>query len=147
MNIDNLKLLKQGLEDNFNRFEKHFTMDFHRSKESENGYGLDAVEFKSKTDSGSHGCLLGLAPLLDIKELEPVESDYGYESLDFNSYCGRVFGIEIISDPIWDYLFGGYWVDYDNTLQGAINRLEKVISGEVAEGDAKTLLPWIDRER
>ena len=104
MNIENLKLFKQGLVDNFDRVEKHFNMEFYRSAESIVGYGFDAVECRSKTDCGSHSCLLGR--------------------------------------ECWVYLFDSMWQYYDNTLQGTIDRLDKVISGEVTEENAKEFLPW-----
>jgi len=139
MNIKNLEILKQGLEDNFDRIQYRFNMEQYRSVHTVSVFFPKS--FKSKTDCGSHGCLLGHAPLLGIEELEALAGDFLHGSLDFQIYCERVFGI-YDHNFIWKYLFASEWAGYDNTLQGSINRLDKVISGKVTEENAEEFLPW-----
>ena len=39
-----------------------------------------------------------------------------------------LFGIPVY-DGLWDFLFSSDWVDYDNTPEGAVGRLDAVIDG------------------
>jgi hypothetical protein len=128
MNIDNLKLARQGFIDNYDRIAPHFDMEYFRSDE----LGEFCV-FKSKSDCGAIGCALGWCPLMGIPELEPIESDcIAYDgSLDFLDYSERVFGLYADSDE-WDFLFDGDWMDMSfkkqkNTLDDFMARLDYFI--------------------
>jgi hypothetical protein len=135
MNIDNLKLARQGFIDNYDRIAPHFNMKYFRFDELG-----EWCEFRSKTDCGTVGCALGWCPLLGITELEPIKEDYKKDCLadclvmDFWDYSKRVMGLDIDTDE-WDFLFSGTWADNsfkkpENTLDDFIARLDYFIENE-----------------
>jgi hypothetical protein len=129
MNIDNLKLARQGFIDNYDRIAPHFDMRYFRSDEAGEWH-----PFRSKSDCGAIGCALGWCPSMGIPELEPIQSDYRDQELDFHCYSNRVFGLYEDSDE-WDFLFGGDWTDKSfrklkNTLEDFLARLDYFIENE-----------------
>jgi hypothetical protein len=124
MNIENLKLARQGFIDNYDRIAPNFDMvEFRRDEAG------DYCKFRSKSDCGTVGCALSWCPLLGVAELEPIESDYINQHLSFDCYSDRVFGLGILD---WGFLFGVIWVHKSfrkqkNTLDDFLARLDYVI--------------------
>jgi hypothetical protein len=129
MNIENLKLARQGFIDNYDRIAPNFDLKYFRRDK----YG-EPCGFESKTDCGEVGCALGWCPLLGVPELEPIEDDYfvNTRGLDFSGYSERVFGLD---DHGWDFLFGVIWEHKSfkkpkNTLDDFIARLDYFIEND-----------------
>ena len=105
MNKKNLKLLVEGLK----------TLE-------PNQFDMDQYI----NDCGTVRCMVGWATT--FKGLEPIDDDYDdYDGVDYDSYSDRVF--ETNSDQ-WKWCFSGRWVDTDNTVEGAIKRIEYLIEND-----------------
>lgn len=91
-----------------------------------------AVDFKNKNHCGTFGCALGWCPF--VKGLDPIDTDFkehsdGRKYLDFGVYSQRLFNMDG-SDKVWDYLFDSQWQEVDNTVEGLIKRMTRVIEGK-----------------
>ena len=90
------------------------------------------VKFISLSDCGSVGCGLGWAPF--VKGLEPIEErDYHPRTsgddvfgghLNFEAYSTRLFKL---TDAEWDFLFTNEWSEFDDTVEGAVDRIKYLI--------------------
>ncbi len=71
------------------------------------------------------GCIIGHCVILDnnIKEFIVIGG-----TIDFTGWSEKFTGINMVSYK-WGYLFSSLWETVDNTIEGAIRRLEKVIKG------------------
>lgn len=124
INIKNLIIARDGL---LGVDPEMFDMESFRKVSKHN-----TTLFINKDNCGTIGCAIGWCPL--IEGLEPIDSDYvanyyrGIEHLDFEKYCKRVFGIREFS-KVWKYLFDSNWKDIDNSIEGLIKRMDKVING------------------
>jgi hypothetical protein len=80
-----------------------------------------------ESDCGSVGCAVGHGPFVgpDMKKF-PTET--------WNGYCSRVFGVDT-STTLWNWLFGAYWAEVDNTPRGAAARIKYWLDGEYIPGD------------
>jgi hypothetical protein len=124
INMQNLKIARDGL---LGLDPDAFDMETYR-KYQQNG---SSATFHSLDDCGTVGCALGWCPF--IPGLKAIERDYNMAYrpyIQFYKYSERVFGIEENS-PIWNYLFSGNWKHKDNTVEGLIKRMTKVIEGKV----------------
>lgn len=124
MNKDNLKKLADWLEENVT--ENRFDMAHFRS----NGSGSYA-EFISLLDCGTAGCALGWAPFvpgLGSKKRNKNFWNYGAEIFDLDSESYE-----------WDYIFSSFWRHFDNSIEGAINRIREVVNGKEIDYGS---LPW-----
>ena len=113
MNIKNLKILRGWLAAG-NITQEQFNMERYRSGEGN-------LEFLNKKNRGTLGCILGWCPFI------PKFSNYKSER--FNYLAEELFEINVLS-PVWSFLFSSDWVDYDNTIEGAIARLDVVTVGD-----------------
>jgi hypothetical protein len=107
------------------------------------------TDFFSIDNCGSVGCAMGWAPFVQGLETEVADfsdcasvtlSDISSveKTLDFNSYCKRIFGFE--SDHVvWDWCFASDWEDVDNTPVGAALRIEFAV-----EHGKEVLIPRLD---
>jgi hypothetical protein len=84
--------------------------------------------YKSTADCGTVGCFLGWMPFAE--GLGTISQDFNiFLTLDWESYCNRIFGIESEQeDGIWEFLLGGEWADIDNSRLGAVQRAIRVLS-------------------
>ena len=114
MNIENLKILRNWLAAG-NITQKQFDMELYRS-------GEDNLEFLNKKNCGTVGCVVGWCPFI------PEFSNY--RATSFSLLAKELFNV---STHVWSFLFSGEWVDCDNTIEGAIARLEIVIAGDFEE--------------
>lgn len=117
MNTKNLKKYSDWLK------EGHVTQeqfDMRMFRQNEKG---DELDFNSKADCGTVGCLLGWSPFC----FEPTEDDYCkcMTCLIWFTYCKRIFDLDICNK--WHFLFSEFWGNYDNTLQGAIKRIDFLV--------------------
>lgn len=128
-NFDKLKILKDWLENNKESIK--FDMRYYRKRPT--GNYLYPCNFYSKTNCGTVGCLLGHAPL--IEGLEPDEDLFKKVNFDedkflsWKEYSLRVFNIKD-QTRIWHFLFSSYWFEFNNTVEGAIDRLNFVINNK-----------------
>lgn len=128
MNLTNLKLFRDGFQklmDDGIVTQETFDMQRYRSNKD----GSHAT-FNSIHDCGTVGCFLGWAPF--IKGLE-----FNYQqSLSFYSgwveYFNEVFFDETLEgvDEFFEFLFSDEWECYDNTPEGALARLDVLLSGD-----------------
>ncbi len=70
-------------------------------------------------------CVIGHCVVLDI-ETNLKKYSYSY-SFDYGGWSYSFFGFEYDSD-LWNFLFSEIWVYVDNTLKGAIKRIEYVLN-------------------
>lgn len=128
VNIKNLKILRRELPKIIT--QKEFDMSFFRREGRISRIEIDEILEKPKC--GTVGCMLGWSPT--IKGLKPVGSNsymlkfVNEDVFDFEAYVIKFFGIKQDSD-LWDYLFSTDWALCDNTLEGALIRLDNVIEG------------------
>ena len=99
---------------------KKFNMDTFRS--SDDKFEKDYI---SKTNCGTVGCALGWAPF--IAGLEPIEEDFGPESLDWERYSGRIFP-DMTGLGSWEWLFDCIWSKFQPTPMDAVWRIEKLLN-------------------
>ena len=114
MNIKNLKILRNWLAAG-NIKQEQFDMEFYRSGEVN-------LEFLNKKNCGTLGCVLGWCPFI------PKFSKY--RATSFRYLADELFNV---SSSVWSFLFGSEWADHDNTLEGAIARIDIVIAGDFEE--------------
>ena len=120
INMKNLKKAREGL---MGLDPEAFDMELYRSNKDRT-----AVNFKSKNNCGTVGCALGWCPF--IPGLETKKEDYSYSDfLGFDDYCKRVFNFDM-SSSVGMYLFDGEWAARDNTIEGLIKRMTRVIDGK-----------------
>ena len=121
INIKNLIIARDGL---LGVDPEMFDMESFRKKTK-----YEVVPFYDKDNCGTIGCAIGWCPFID--GLEHIESDryyYDETKLNFDTYTRRVFGIKELS-RVWEYLFSSSWKDTDNSIEGLIKRMTKVING------------------
>jgi len=116
----------------------HFDMGQYWSAKLIVGEGLLAVDSYQVsspiTTCGTFACLLGHAPQAGINVSKGVEH--------WNDYCYKRFGITSQYDG-WNYLFSNRWTKYDNSIEGAIKRMEIYLD---LDGDMSSLdVPWEHR--
>lgn len=105
-------------------YEQFDMNDYNRVK-GDNWKGGPLYIEKRRYDCDTVACAIGHGPAAGIR----VYGDMGW-----NAYCIRVFGIDR-----WDhydtfqYLFGPNWIHYDNTPQGAAERIRIYLESGVPE--------------
>ena len=130
----NLKLLRDYLELNYDYISERFDMSYYRIDNEYESFPKHSF-YKNKHDCGTHGCLLGWVPFAMGHEI-PKElfapSREGEIYLDWERLTEHCFpSIPMMEDiSSWDFLFSGLWEDYDNTLEGAIARIDIVLAGD-----------------
>lgn len=142
MNKKNLLLAADGIE---GIDPDQFNMSVFRGNLGEHPNSLEYIEFSSKTDCGTLGCALGWCPFIEklaVKddEFQTARDDWTGEKikdLNYEKYAERIFGV--VKSLKWEYMFAGNWRIYDNTPQGAANRIREIANGKnVTSKD----LPW-----
>ena len=90
---DNLRLAAHWINENVP--EANIRMEWFRSVHSEGARDFDGAHYRSPTDCGTAGCLLGWCPF--VPGLEAIESDFYTNTkhnpghLDFFRFSDRVF--------------------------------------------------------
>lgn len=136
INVKNLTILKDYLVQNYSKISNHFDMQHFRLAVAPDSGTKFAYRYYSKQDCGTVGCVIGWSVF--APGLEPIDSDF-YEKynrrdsfgLNFSSYTDRVFFYDNFhignNSEMYNFLFSGAWSGYNNTLEGAIKRLEYLI--------------------
>ncbi len=108
MHTKNLKLLAKGLK----------TLD-------QDQFDMDCYV----NSCGTVRCVVGWATT--FKGLEPIDDDYYLNGTRFsyNRYSKRLF--EVYHNQ-WEWCFGGCWASVDNTVEGAIKRINYLIDNDGA---------------
>ena len=124
----NLVLALDILEKNKDRIKKEeFKMSYFFAKNT--SFGFTPTPFYNKNSCGTISCACGHIIRNAEDDLIPTVGDFSYKgNLSMDNWGERVFG----PDFWWDwqhfgYLFSGSWKDYDNTLEGVIDRMESYI--------------------
>lgn len=88
---------------------------------------------KKTPECNSVGCVLGWCTELDS---ENIKKNYMFSDgeINFYSWSEHFTGVSRV-DWDWDFLFSENWAEVDNTLEGAIKRLEYVIKNGEAPDD------------
>lgn len=120
MHRENLEKLRDYLVSLPEDYE-YFDMGIFYAEEEE---GVALGKVPQKTTCGTVACAVGHGPAAGIM---PLEEEY------WLSYAIRNFG-----EDAYFALFSGAWAEYDNTLAGAIDRINKYLAGE------HIVIPWID---
>lgn len=118
-NNQNLRLLAEGLKKLPVNYQK-FDMDSFY----ENLTGDTSLFVENINECGTSACAVGHGPT--IKGLE------AYRSETWREYTERVFGVTTF-DETFTYLFGSEWANRDNTIDGAIDRIETYLHSGVPE--------------
>ena len=120
MNKDNLIKLRNGLADLPDDYGDFDMSNYYGSAGSAGGANMPP------RSCGTVACVLGHGPSIVTPGL-PGEHwvDYGI----------RVFGIDD-DEPEWEWLFSADWDDFDNTLKGAVKRIDYYLSNGLPAGFA-----------
>lgn len=118
INFENLQRMRDYLVENKERIKPNFNMLRYRE--------VGKHTHKCET----LGCVLGWGVEAfgwdEIMESSSCTSSL--KEVDFLSFSKNILGIDPHFDSIWDFLFSASWSDIDNTLDGAIERLNHVLS-------------------
>lgn len=126
LNRENLKIAIEGLK-SLNISKGQFDMNFFG--------GIDIYDEKSarkkvKNTCNTVACAVGWCPF--IEELSPIASDFNRRGFFcYNTYTKRIFGD--IGCMLWQFMFEDAWYAYDNTLEGAIARMQYVYDGKYTD--------------
>ena len=121
INRKDLTLLADYLEqlpEGYEQFEmSHFTSTYDDLEEFDTSSGFIC---------GTSGCAVGHAPFVaGVSKPLPDEGWIGYsERIAFGDaalYCWE--------EVIWEFMFGSFWSEIDNTPQGAARRIKAVLVG------------------
>lgn len=87
-------------------------------------------------ECNSVGCILGHCAILDKENV--FKNFINYEFINYEKWAENF--IKISSDSLkYKFLFSSFWADYDNTLKGAIERINVVLSEKrIVEKDFPT---------
>lgn len=112
--IQNLKAAANWIKDNVpeDRFDMGLYWDTAIWSDNAN-YGCGTV-----------ACFIGWCPR--VQGLEPISTDMmnAYEP-NWIRYSDRVFGLP---GGLWEFCFSSNWQEHDNTIEGAVDRVEKVVT-------------------
>jgi len=84
---------------------------------------------------GTSACAVGHGPSAGLFfKADEIGIDLGDDELlpDWSKYVRRVFGVAAFSDD-FNFMFGGNWHDYDNTVHGAAARIRYYLARGVPE--------------
>lgn len=134
VNTKNLIKLRDYLVIHKEEISKHFNMISYRR--NEDGIPVDYID---GSNCGTIGCVLGWAPF--VEGLEPDEDEFRHydnkeSALDFKKYSYNKFGHDI-KNGIWSFLFSPQWRWENNTVEGAIDRLNFVITALLENKELK----------
>lgn len=115
INYENLKKAKELLK---NIPEDRFSMGVFNSNNPEELEGV-------LNPCSSVCCVVGHCVALDT-EINLKKYSWTY-SFDYGNWSYSFFGFEYDSD-LWNFLFSEIWVYVDNTLKGAIKRIDYVLN-------------------
>jgi hypothetical protein len=88
---------------------------------------------------GTIACAAGHGPAAGFPILESeTEQINGYLDILWPNYMHRVFGVEDGSDE-WAFLFGAWWIYYDNHHYGAAARIRYFLENDMPEYGYQTL--------
>jgi len=124
INVDNLRLLEAKLR---TVGEDQFDMGAYRD---DGNYLLEDMH-----NCNTVACAAGWAPTIPDLRAKASDCDEAGD-LDYERYLKRVFGFGEFSE-VWSYLFSGNWDRYDNTPEGAADRIDHLCTTGEPGG-----LPW-----
>jgi len=91
----------------------------------------------------SVGCIIGHCTIIDKENVKANYVDDLSGEIDFHKWSEQFTGLKSIS-PEWNFLFSMDWKDVDNSIKGAVQRLEYIISGcKVSEWSKTPLIESI----
>ena len=71
------------------------------------------------------GCIAGHAPMIPGFEFNEKDTKGVFDTICWAKYIHRIFDISEVSDEnLWLWIFGGNWSAVDNTIKGAVKRIE-----------------------
>ena len=121
MKKKNLKKLAKYLEENVS--QDMLDMGIYRANTDHM-----VVRFYTLEDCGTVGCALGWSPFAEGLETIPEDyytvSDGKITQLAFERYSTRMFELE---NAEWSFLFESAWVKYDNSVEGAVDRIRWLV--------------------
>lgn len=90
----------------------------------------DTIAWSNNPSCETVACFIGWCP--QVPGLETIKEDYSYESSNsgvlmeplWRRYSQRIFGLP---NGLWSFCFAGIWEQYDNTIEGAVDRVEKIV--------------------
>ena len=85
----------------------------------------------SNFECASAGCVIGHSVRLDPELMKKVIEDVGpIRGLPrlYTEWSERFTGLQNDTDE-WQWCFGGNWIEFDNTISGAISRIEALVDG------------------
>ena len=129
-----LKILQIAVDEivKMNISKDNFDMKQYGGLQNDNFSNCNLEETIEKIDKfrcNTTACFLGYFPFIDNPIFIPKKSDFYDEVFSYDLYSYRILGIDCDS-IIWSFLFEGAWVNYDNTLEGALNRAKYLIKCE-----------------
>ena len=130
MNRDNLIKLRDGLVALPEDYESFDMLNFYGPISSK------AAQANAPLPScGTTACAMGHAPSMVTPGL-PNEK--------WIQYSNRVFSIDF-TEMVWHWLFSGEWWGVDNTLGGAVKRIDYYLAHGLPEGfDLRDIHEWDD---
>ncbi len=133
---ENLEILRDYLIDNYDHVSKHFDMRNYRSVYNKDYQMIVGKGFKSINDCGTHGCLAGWLPFA----LQKKNKLHDYDTFLNLGPFWSAFVTDVLpssdgekftdNDILFEFLFDEDWVRFDNTLDGAIARIEVVLNND-----------------
>lgn len=120
LNVKDLTLLANYLEqlpEGYEQFEmSHFTSTYNDLEEFDTSSGFIC---------GTSGCAVGHAPF--ISGVSKPLKDEGW-----SDYSDRItFSVDRLyyqHEVVWEFMFGSFWSNVDNTPQGAARRIKAVLA-------------------
>lgn len=119
INVKNLKKLRKYLAENIT--QKKFDMLDYRGR-----HNHSIISFRN---CGSVGCMVGWLPFALRENNQSTFNNYKNiftKGFDWDNYLKYKTNIELDSE-LGEFLFDSEWAEYDNTLEGALGRLDFVI--------------------
>lgn len=136
MNRKNLEILVAGLR---TVPENKFTMATFCTKDGEDHqteYIRKDTDIKEHM-CGSSACVVGWSPT--FKGLEVIDADFYFSksnsifynphgTLSYTEYSNRLFELD---EEQWEWCFGGDWDQHDNSIDGAIKRINYMLKNDI----------------
>ena len=122
-NLDKLADYLLALPKDYNMFSMAYIMI---RFDGEGRFTTCNRDVEKMPECGAVGCALGHAPLADVPYREgEAWTAMGHRELGI--CCSYVEGGFMNFGLLWDYCFTGGWVDYDNSPQGAGQRIKEFL--------------------
>ncbi len=85
-------------------------------------YSISGALNVSEHECATAGCALGISLFAGI----PSEEDLHNKGLEWENYTTKYFGVKYSEDPLWFWVFDGFWADFLDQLEGVIARIELI---------------------